>query len=349
MNINLDDYESNELTIKEDTILRKYFLDTHKYNSFDDALDVNKYDLDEVKVVSDNRKNIISWYENINGKTVLELGADFGQITGDLLRRAKKVVSVEKNKDKAEAIWRRYENEEKIDSLEIKVCDPLKLNLKEKFDFVTIIGTITSISDFEKYMKIAETHLNDDGKIILAFNNKFGLRHFAGVKDILSKPFEELVGESDDMLTKKFVLDYIFKNKLNYKMYYPMPNYEFANAIFTDEYLPNEEAVLSRDLYFFDSKNENVYFPEREVFKEIVKRDVNLFKELSNSYLIEIGKKHNFSDVKYVTFGLLRKNPFRIKTVIKENEVLKTANNEISKSHIERIKYNIVAITLKLW
>ena len=172
MNINLDDYELNELTIKEDTILRKYFLETHRYNSFDDALDVNKYDLDEVKAVSDNRKNIISWYENINGKTVLELGADFGQITGDLLRRAKKVVSVEKNKDKAEAIWRRYENEENIDSLEIKVCDPLKLNLKETFDFVTIIGKIRSISDFEKYMKIAEKHLNDDGKILFAFNNK---------------------------------------------------------------------------------------------------------------------------------------------------------------------------------
>ena len=43
-----------------------------------------------------------------------------------------------------------------------------------------------------------------------------------------------------------------------------MPNYEFANAIFTDEYLPNEESVLSRDLYFFNSKTEDVFFPERE-------------------------------------------------------------------------------------
>ena len=61
MNINLDDYEENNLNQKDEMILRKYFIDTHKYNSFDDALDVNKYDLDEVKAVSENRKNIICW------------------------------------------------------------------------------------------------------------------------------------------------------------------------------------------------------------------------------------------------------------------------------------------------
>ena len=111
-------------------ILRKYFENTNKYNSFDDALDVNNYDLDEVKAISDNRKNIISWYPEIDGKTVLELGADFGQITGDLLRRAKRVVSVECNESKAKAIYKRYENEKKIDALENTGCDILKINLK---------------------------------------------------------------------------------------------------------------------------------------------------------------------------------------------------------------------------
>ena len=71
MNINLDDYEENNLNQKDEMILRKYFIDTHKYNSFDDALDVNKYDLDEVKAVSENRKNIISWYEGFENKSVL--------------------------------------------------------------------------------------------------------------------------------------------------------------------------------------------------------------------------------------------------------------------------------------
>ena len=341
MNINLDDYEENNLSQKDEMILRKYFIDTHKYNSFDDALDVNKYDLDEVKAVSENRKNIISWYEGFAGKTVLELGSNFGEITGELLRNANRVVAVEQNKEKAEAIFRRYENEENIDNLELKVCDILKLELKEKFDYVLLIGSVDTSKNFDKYMKIAEKHLAENGKILLAFNNKFGLRYFSGVKDVLNKSFEEITGVQDDMLTKKQVVSYLEKNKYNFKMYYPIPNYEFVNAIFTDDYLPNEESILSRDLYFFDSINENVYFPEREVFKEIVKKDTNLFKEVSNSYLVEIAKKRDFSDVKYVTFGLLRKNPFRIKTVIKDDVVVKSANNEISKSHIDRIKYNI--------
>ena len=142
MNINLDDYEENNLSQKDEMILRKYFIDTHKYNSFDDALDVNKYDLDEVKAISENRKNIISWYEGFAGKTVLELGSNFGEITGELLRNTNRVVAVEPNKEKAEAIFRRYENEENIDNLEIKVCDILKLELKEKFDYVLLIGSV---------------------------------------------------------------------------------------------------------------------------------------------------------------------------------------------------------------
>ena len=261
MNINLDDYEENNLNQKDEMILRKYFIDTHKYNSFDDALDVNKYDLDEVKAVSENRKNIISWYEGFENKSVLELGSNFGEITGELLRKASKVVAVEPNKEKAEAIFRRYENEENINNLELKVCDILKLELKEKFDYVLLIGSVNTSKNFDKYMKIAEKHLAENGKILLAFNNKFGLRYFSGVKDILNKSFEEITGVQDDMLTKKQVVSYLEKNKYNFKMYYPIPSYEFVNAIFTDDYLPNEESILSRDLYFFDSKNENVYFP----------------------------------------------------------------------------------------
>ena len=158
MNINLDDYEENNLSQKDEMILRKYFIDTHKYNSFDDALDVNKYDLDEVKAISENRKNIISWYEGFVGKTVLELGSNFGEITGELLRNTNRVVAVEPNKEKAEAIFRRYENEENIDNLEIKVCDILKLELKEKFDYVLLIGSVDTSKNFDKYMKIAEKH-----------------------------------------------------------------------------------------------------------------------------------------------------------------------------------------------
>ena len=50
MNINLDDYEENNLNQKDEMILRKYFIDTHKYNSFINLLD----DIEDVTDVYHN-------------------------------------------------------------------------------------------------------------------------------------------------------------------------------------------------------------------------------------------------------------------------------------------------------
>ena len=358
MNIDYKGYEGTKLDIKDDTIIRKYYESINK-DSIDFALDVNKYDYDEVKAVSDNRKNIISWYKGFNGKSVLELNADYGQITSEIIKTASKVVSVEPIKEKAEAIGRRIElDSDNSDKLTIKVCNPLKLNLKEKFDIVTLIGIDNENNNIEKYIEIAKKHLTDNGKILLAVNNKFGLKYFSGIKEKQEDAYNDLLGKSNIYATKFDVDSLLKKNGFKFKVFYPrryfllfchsyifypIPNYEFTNAIFTDEFLPNEELILSRDLFFFDDKKEVGRFAEREVLKEIVKKNKFLFKDVCNSYLYEINvnKDDKLSSVKFVSFGLLRKIPFRIKTIIDNVKVRKFANNNLSITHIERIKTNI--------
>ncbi len=340
MKLNLDFYkksEDNKLTEMEEQLICKYFKESENVN-LDDTLN-NESSFDEIKVVSDNRKNIISFYPINSEETVLEIGANFGEITGELCKKAKKVIAVESKKEKAEAIAKRYEN---IENLEIYAGELKNLKLEEKFDFVVLIGIANQTKEnIEKLIKQAKLNLKIDGKLLIAINNKFGIKYWAGEKiEENENSYSSIIGKKDivDINELKEVLK---ENNFQSKVYYPMPDYTFTNAIYTDEFLPDVEHISARDYVYFDEKINNVKFSEREALKEIVKNSKDLFKFFVNSYFVVANKTKENIGVKAVTYGLLRKPEYRIKTIIKDKEVIKTANNEKSVSHINRIKENI--------
>ena len=96
MKLILDYYkesEFNKITDSEKEILDTFFK-SEDVCDFEELLNKNS-DYEHVKVISDNRKNIISFYPIEKDKKVLEIGANFGEITEELCKKAKKVVSVE--------------------------------------------------------------------------------------------------------------------------------------------------------------------------------------------------------------------------------------------------------------
>ena len=345
MKVNLDYFKSselNKLTAEEISIIDKYFKEPLEESNDSNTTYESFLTLDstfsEIKVLSENRRNIIEFYPINSNETVLELGAGFGEITGSYLDRAKEVVSIESKKEKAEAIGKRYN---KYSNLTVYAGEIEDINLKEKFDVVSLIGVIDLKTDLERYFDFAVSHVKDSGKIIIGINNKFGIKYFTGVvKEYCSRAYESIVHESrfigiDDIENK-------FKEAgFNLKRYYPMPDYTFTNAVYTDEFLPTVDHIVSRDLECFDTEKNSVDYSERDILKEFVKKDPNMFKNLSNSYLLVASKEDLDIEVKAVTYGTFRKPEYRIKTIIKEKEVIKKANSKEAKSHIENIGKNI--------
>ena len=340
MKLNLDYYKSNELnkmTDLENNILNKFFSENDKRTP-EDIIDMAS-SYEEVKAATDNRKNIIAFYPFEEKATVLEVGAGFGEITKEISLKVNKVVALEPKKEKAEVIARRYSN---IDNIEVIASDLKNYKNDEKYDYIIALNeTFKNADDADKFLKLAKSKLKLDGKLIVLLNNKFGVKYWSGIKSENDEISYSTLNGKEEILElsdfQKQLVEYNFKSKI----YYPMSDNVFTNAIYTDEWLPSEEHINSRYWEFIDDKKDDVTFSEKQVLRELVKKDKNLFKLFVNSYLIVANNSKEDIGVKAVTYGVFRKPEYRIKTVIKSKEVIKTANNNRAEKHILVIKNNI--------
>ena len=262
------------------------------------------------------KKNIISWYPIEPNAKVLQIGND-EEINKELLKKTSNVLILE---------------------------DISEFEIKAKFDYVVLIGCfekIESRDNITKLISFSDTLLERDGKILLAMKNKFGMKYFAGEKlDNSSDIFAPVVSKKDNLIGLSKIKTILDGLKFKYKFYYPLPDYEITNVIYTDDYLPTNDSLDARDLTFCKDGSV-IVFSERDAFKQVLKEDSQMFPFFSNSFFIEISHKDKFQDVKYVGYGITRKEKYRIKTIMKKDEVIKTYDNELSKEHIKNIGRNI--------
>ena len=181
-------------------------------------------------------------------------------------------------------------------------------------------------------IEYAKKHLKEDGKLLLAVDNKIGIRNYS---EIQQKP------KDGKKLTRKQIEELLETTGLKYyKFYYPLPDCEITNVIFTDKFLPNQETIV-RNISLHE-KEDVVIQLENKLFLDLLEQDKNLFKLFANSYLIECSRQE-FPDnqIEFVSFSNMRKPEYSIKTIIQGDKVYKTAMNEQAKSHIEDIKKNL--------
>ena len=325
MKLNLDFYRK-ELDLKE--IPEEYEEVLEKVNSVNDNFSSTlniKSKIKNILALSEIRENILNWYDIKPNSTILELNANYGEITGLLCKKANKVIAVEKSLKFSKIIEKRYANEE---NLELIVGNLDNIEIKEKFDYIVIVGIA---KELEKYVEYAKKHLKDDGIILIAVNNKFGVKSWISLKE------ENKVIDNDYVAISKNKIDKIL-NGLNTRYYYPLPDYKLPNIIYTSKYIPSL-ADIDRDLTY---KDEDVNFKEVDALREIIKDEPTKFFDFANSFFIEVSRNELIeNNIKFITFSNIRKDKYRIKTIIKDNEVYKTNVNDKSKDHIENIKKNI--------
>ena len=181
-------------------------------------------------------------------------------------------------------------------------------------------------------LEYAKKHVKAEGKILMAVDNKIGVKNYCEIQQNKKqgqkynrKQIEKLLEESG-LIYSKF--------------YYPLPNWEMPNVIFTDEFLPNQE-TLARNISFHE-KEDILLQSENAMFFDLLEQDKNLFKQFANSYWIECSQKEFLDNqIKFVSFSNMRKQKYAIKTVIQGDKVYKTARNEQAKEQIENMKKNI--------
>ncbi len=240
------------------------------------------------------RGNIVESLPIGNEDDVLEIGAGCGAITGTLASKARHVTCIELSKQRS--LINAYRND-KYSNIEIMVGNfqDIESNLQQKFDYITLIGVFEyaasyitgSDSYFTFICKIME-HLKENGKIVIAIENKFGMKYWSGAaEDHVGRVFEGIEDYSSTTGVKTFskmeleeLMDRCGVTKRTF--YYPYPDYKFPRTIYSDDFLPKFNEIGNAPL--MDQQMNLRLFDEKKAFNNILKN--NLFPLYSNSYLI---------------------------------------------------------------
>ena len=189
------------------------------------------------------RENILSWLPFTGEEKVLEIGSGCGAVTGALCRKAKEVTCIELSMKRSRINAYRHRDQ---DNLKILVGNfqEIEKNLTEKYDYITLIGVfeygeayIQSQDPYVDFLKIISRHLKPDGKIVLAIENRLGLKYWAGcTEDHFGTLFEGLEGyprtSGVKTFTQKEFRGILQKaGDLKAAWYYPFPDYKFPMTV----------------------------------------------------------------------------------------------------------------------
>ena len=238
------------------------------------------------------RENILDWYDFDPKGSLLEIGSGCGALTGLFCRKVDRVVAIDLSKKRSLINATRNKN---VNNLEIMVGNFEDISLNEKFDYVTLIGVyeysvyyINGKKPFEEMLERVKNYLKPDGKLIIAIENKYGLKYWNGAtEDHTGNYFDGLKDyvnvDRVRTFSKKQLTD-LLENAGFQKneFYYPMPDYKLPKEIYSDEYLPKRGSL--RNISVSYDRERYQLFNEEITFDDLCEED--RFPEFANSYLV---------------------------------------------------------------
>ncbi|MDO4343701.1 MAG: class I SAM-dependent methyltransferase [Eubacteriales bacterium] len=244
--------------------------------------------------MSQIRENIIDWLPVQKTDTVLEIGAGCGAVTGALARKAGSVTCVDLSKKRSLVNANRHRE---YDNLKILVGNfqDIERNLPREYDYITLIGVfeyargyIGTEAPYTEFLRQVASHLKPGGKLVIAIENRLGLKYWAGCReDHTGNYFEGLENYPNPVGVRTFAkpeLEKMFQETGlgRYQFYYPYPDYKLPLVIYSDDYLPGK-GELNMNIWNFD-RERMVLFDEEKVFDSLI--ESGLFPLYSNSYLV---------------------------------------------------------------
>ena len=209
------------------------------------------------------RENIVDWIPMKKSDRVLEVGSGCGAITGALSRKAGSVTCVDLSKKRSLINAYRHSECENV-TIHVGNFKDIEPDLPRDFDYICLIGVfeygqsyIGGETPFHDFLKTLMSHLAKSGRIVIAIENKYGLKYFAGCKeDHLGTWFSGIENYADGGGVRTFSrrgLEKIFKScgVKESNFYYPYPDYKFMTTLYSDAYLPGK-GELSNNLRNFD-------------------------------------------------------------------------------------------------
>ena len=246
------------------------------------------------------RANLLRPFEEtLRGSQVIEIGAGCGGITRYLGEVAKDVVAVEGSIRRCEINAERVRD---LDNVQIVASELSEFETKLKFDVVVVVGVLEYSGLFIEgetphldFLRKARKLLKPRGKMLLAIENKLGLKYFAGAKeDHLGIPMVGIENQYAEKGVRTFsrieLTNLVSASGFsNTWVHAPIPDYKIVRAVVT------EEGMLAEDFdshqIFSQLSNSDPQLTSRLNFK-LPKAwksigEAKLENEFTNSFLVE--------------------------------------------------------------
>lgn len=271
--------------------------------------------------LSEQRANIVEWIPMAKNAKVLEVGSGCGAITGMLAQKAGEVVACDLSRRRSEINATRNQDCDNV-TIHIGNFRDVEPDLPKDFDYIFLIGVfeyaqgyIGTENPYEKFLRMMKRHLKKDGRIVIAIENRMGLKYLAGcAEDHLGTYFSGIEGYNEDSVAKTFTrngLINIFKKcgMNDYHFYYPYPDYKLMTLLHSDYYLPGF-GELQDNVRNYD-RDRMVLFNEKHAYEELV-RD-GMYPDFANSFEVILGPGF---DTIYSKYSNDRVDDFKIRTDI---------------------------------
>lgn len=244
------------------------------------------------------RGNILSWYPFQKGAKILEVGSGCGAVTGALAAHAGSLTCIDLSKRRSEINAMRNRERDNI-----KICvgnfQDIEKGLEKDFDYATLIGVfeygqgyIGGEKPYHEFLTAIMEHIKPGGTLLLAIENKFGLKYWAGcTEDHVGRMFEGIEGyptaDGVRTFTKPELMQILEEcGCTDYNFYYPHPDYKLPLTIYSDHRLP-QKGGLAGNFCNFD-RSRLALMDEGRAFDEIIEN--GLFDLYANSFFVEIRK-----------------------------------------------------------
>ena len=251
---------------------------------------------EEIKFhLGSERRSTISWYPFKKDCTVLEVGGEFGAITGELCDKASYVVVTEPSLFRVEAIRERYKRRE---NLEIFAGDVMDMELAYRFDYIIILDMVNKIGNhavadvpYIRALGHLQKFLKEDGKLLLADENLYSILRCQQSDGALN-PWNHA-----RCLYKKQIMSILEQSGFQFaKFFYPLPSYQLVGRVYSDEALPTAAEWNCLSNYF--CVDQNFLVVNMDLISRLIEND--MFPFLAPAFFIEAGRMDNLSEIEKV-------------------------------------------------
>lgn len=276
---------------------------------------------------------------------VLELGAGCGALSRYLGENCGSTDCIESSRIRAQIAKERCRN---LDNVNIFCCDIFDVEFQPVYDIVTLIGVWEYAPMFSdgpaeeacrKLLKLACSALKPDGVLIIAIENKIGLKYWTGAPEEHSGRFYDGIhGYPIDKVpitfSKSEIRKYLAEAQLQHiHFYHCFPDYKFGDTFFSD---------IGEDENLYLHNWISVPFPHAiarkyDIHEGLTLRTLSragLLREFANSFMIAASRSQASALLKpdwiaKKIAGFPRKKEYQCITVLKPQPQLRVAKEYI--------------------